>query len=304
MLDRLRAGLARTRNRMANGLRRLSGDRSLEDAIETLEELLYTADVGGLASEILEGIEQEMRSGALASTSQIPASLRRRLRGFLTDGGPLARAADGPTVLLLAGVNGVGKTTSIAKLARWLQSQGHSVLVAAGDTFRAAAVEQLGIWCERLQVDLIRGAENADPASVAHDAIAAAESRDVDYLLVDTAGRLHTQDDLMAELNKVVRVMAKSRPDCPHEVLLVLDATTGQNAIQQARKFGESVKATGVILAKLDGTAKGGAVFAIGRELGLPVKFVGLGEQLDDLEPFDAEQFLDALLQETEADAT
>jgi fused signal recognition particle receptor len=195
----------------------------------------------------------------------------------------------------VAGVNGSGKTTSIAKLAKRLQSDGRKVVVAACDTFRAAAVEQLTIWCERIGCEIVKNQPGSDPASVAHDACERAKARSFDYLIVDTAGRLHTQAHLMRELEKIHRVVSKQIPGAPHEVLLVLDATTGQNAIAQAENFKKVVSCTGIILAKLDGTAKGGAIFTIKQKLGLPVKFVGVGETLDDLEPFDAETYVEAL---------
>jgi len=210
---------------------------------------------------------------------------------------------ESPCVVLVVGVNGSGKTTSIAKLIHWLRGQEKSVLVAACDTFRAAAVEQLSIWCERAGVDVIKGQQGADPAAIAHDAAAAAKARDVDVLLVDTAGRLHTQKNLMAELEKVSRVIGRQIEGAPHHTVLVLDATTGQNAVQQARQFGETVPLTGVFLTKLDGTAKGGATLSVGHQLGLPVLFVGLGEGMGDLEVFEPQEFLDAILDPRNAEA-
>lgn len=301
VLSRLRQGLARTRNRIAHALRRLGGDTSAADTLEALEELLYTADVGALAAELLAEADAMLRSGRLARPGELRAWLPGRLAGLVQGpadaAAPLALDGGPPAVVLVVGVNGSGKTTSVAKLVRWLQRRGHRPLVAAADTFRAAAVEQLTIWCERLGVDLIKGATGADPAAVAHDACDAARARGADVLVIDTAGRLHTQRNLMSELEKVARIAGRQVPGAPHETLLVLDATTGQNAIQQARRFGEIVPLSGVILAKLDGSAKGGAVLAIGRELGLPVKFVGLGEQLDDLAVFAPAEFVDALLE-------
>jgi fused signal recognition particle receptor len=210
---------------------------------------------------------------------------------------PIARSSQKPTVVLVVGVNGAGKTTSIAKLARHLQQQGNSVMVGAGDTFRAAAVEQLTMWAERLGIPIIKQHTGADPAAVAFDAVSAAVARQVDYLILDTAGRLHTQKNLMTELEKVVRVVKKVLPSAPHETLLVLDATTGQNAIRQASEFSKSAPVTGLILAKMDGTAKGGAVFGIRSALPVPVKFLGVGEGVDDLEPFAVEPYVDAILQ-------
>jgi fused signal recognition particle receptor len=210
--------------------------------------------------------------------------------------GSLARAATPPTVILVVGVNGAGKTTSIAKLANHIKRQGHSVLLGAGDTFRAAAVEQLTLWASRLDIPIVKQGTGADPAAVAFDAVSAAIARKVDYLILDTAGRLHTQKNLMTELEKIVRVVKKNLPDAPHETLLVLDATTGQNAIRQASEFARSAPITGLILAKMDGTAKGGAVFGIRDVLPVPVKFLGVGEGLDDLEPFRVEAYVDAIL--------
>ena len=199
-------------------------------------------------------------------------------------------------MVLIVGVNGSGKTTSIAKLTNYLVQQGHSVLLGAGDTFRAAAVEQLAMWANRIGVQVIRQATGADPAAVAYDAVDAAVARGVDYLVLDTAGRLHTQKNLMEELRKIVRVVQKKIPDAPHETLLVLDGTTGQNAVRQAKEFATAAPVTGLVLAKMDGTAKGGAVFGIRREVALPVKFLGVGEGIDDLQPFAAEPFVDAIL--------
>lgn len=295
---RLRAGLSRTRNKIRHAMRTLGGDRSTAETLEALEEILYTADVGPLAGELLEEAEAELKAGRLAGPGEMEAWLRARLLETIQgpdqeDPVPLLDA--GPTVILVVGVNGAGKTTSIAKLVNWLQQRGKKVLVAAGDTFRAAAVEQLTIWCDRLGTDLIKSQQGADPAAVAHDGAEAAVARQADVLIVDTAGRLHTQKNLMSELEKISRVLGRKIDAAPHHTLLVLDATTGQNAVQQARLFGERVPLSGVILSKLDGTAKGGSVVSIGRQLGLPVCFVGLGEQVDDFEVFDPEAFLEAL---------
>jgi fused signal recognition particle receptor len=228
----------------------------------------------------------------------VEAFVKRQLRELLdAPAEGLRYQPAGPTVVMIAGVNGSGKTTSIAKLAHRCQQEGKRVLVAACDTFRAAAVEQLTIWSQRLGCDIVKAQPGADPASVAHDACEKAQARGFDVLIVDTAGRLHTQANLMRELEKIRRVVAKQVPGAPHEVLLVLDATTGQNAIAQAEAFSKLIQCTGVILAKLDGTAKGGAIFGIKQKLGLPVKFVGVGEKVDDLEPFDPEAFVTALFE-------
>jgi fused signal recognition particle receptor len=297
---RLREGLTRTRNRIAHAWRRMSGDASAPETVEALEELLYAADVGPLAGELLREAEAGLAAGRFAHPRELGPWLRGRLAGLVRgpEGLPLAPAAQGaPTVVLVVGVNGSGKTTSIAKLVHHLRGRGHGVMVAACDTFRAAAVEQLAIWCERAGVPLVRGAPGADPASVAHDAAQMARAQRAEYLVVDTAGRLHTQKNLMQELEKIGRVLGRVVPGAPHHTVLILDGTTGQNAIQQARKFGEAVRVTGVVLTKLDGTAKGGATLSVGRELGLPVLFVGVGEGMEDLEIFDPVAFVDALLE-------
>jgi fused signal recognition particle receptor len=210
----------------------------------------------------------------------------------------LIRAAQGPTVVSIVGVNGTGKTTTAAKLAYWIQAQKKTALLAACDTFRAAAIEQIKLWGQRLKIEVIAGDYGADAASVAHDAVAAAQARQADYLFIDTAGRLHTKHNLMQELQKLYRVIGKQLPGAPHEVLLVLDAMTGMNALNQAREFNKAVPLTGLVVTKLDGTSKGGMVVAIQKELGLPIKFIGLGEQPDDLQPFDAKQFAQALFEE------
>ena len=266
--------------------------------MDNLEELLFTADVGPLASELLEKAEAQLKSGELARAADIPQWLREELSQVLLgpDGEPLLKINyDGPTVILVAGVNGAGKTTSIAKLCHWLNAQGNTVMVGACDTFRAAAVKQLQVWCERTGTQCIAGQPKSDPASVAHDAAQAAIAQKADYLIIDTAGRLHNQKNLMAELNKVSRVLERIIPNAPHHSLLVLDATTGQNAIQQAKLFGECVPISGIFLSKLDGTAKGGATLSISKQLSLPVLFIGLGEGKDDLEVFNPSQFIDAL---------
>jgi fused signal recognition particle receptor len=294
---RLRAGLSRTRNKIRHAMRTLGGDQTTAETLEALEEILYTADVGPLAGELLEAAEAELKAGRLAQPGEIQDWLHTQLLEAVLGPGsdPLPLVENGPTVVLVVGVNGAGKTTSIAKLVNLLQKQGRKVLVAAGDTFRAAAVEQLTIWCDRLGADLIKSQQGADPAAVAHDGAEAALARKADVLIVDTAGRLHTQKNLMSELEKISRVLGRKIDAAPHHTLLVLDATTGQNAVQQARQFGECVPLSGVILSKLDGTAKGGAVVSIGRQLGLPVCYVGLGEQIDDFEVFHPSEFLEAL---------
>jgi fused signal recognition particle receptor len=244
-------------------------------------------------------LEEGVRRGRLKSEEDLRAALERRIAELLEspgDPGTIRRAASGPTVVLVAGVNGAGKTTSIAKLARRLSGQGDRVLLAAADTYRAGAVAQLEVWAERLGLPCVSGAAGGDPAAVAFDAIVAAEARGATVVIVDTAGRLHTQEGLMEELRKVVRVIARKVPGAPHETFLVLDGTVGQNAIQQGRLFSEAVAPTGLIVTKLDGTARGGAVVALRRELAVPIRFLGTGEQAEDLEVFEPRRFAEALV--------
>jgi fused signal recognition particle receptor len=296
LYDKFKQGLVRTRGVFSGvaSLFRLRGkvDR---DFLTELEKRLYLADVGTAATtDITERVRQAFLDKEISG--DVEAFVKEQLKQLVTldAGGPNVNPT-GPTVILVAGVNGSGKTTSIAKLAKRLQAEGRKVLVAACDTFRAAAVEQLGVWCARIGCEIVKGQAGSDPASVAHDACERAKARGFDYLIVDTAGRLHTQAHLMRELEKIHRVVSKQIEGAPHEVLLVLDATTGQNAIAQAENFKKTVHCSGIILAKLDGTAKGGAIFTIKQKLGLPVKFVGVGEKLDDLEPFDADSYVEAL---------
>jgi fused signal recognition particle receptor len=296
---KLRASLKKTREKLASGLGRLFGmKRDLNDAfLLELEEVLYGSDLGTTALTVIEGLREDYRERKLKTTDDV----RVRLREILTDclGGAVQRLEKrdgGPLVVLVVGVNGSGKTTSIAKLAQHLKNRGHAVTLAACDTFRAAAVEQLSVWAERLDVPIVRQDTGADPAAVAFDSAEAALARNQDFLLVDTAGRQHTREDLMAELGKIRRVLDKKIPGAPHETLLVLDGTTGQNAIRQAEEFTQVVPLTGVILSKLDGTARGGAVVSIRDRLDLPVRYIGVGETADDLEEFDPQQFLDAIL--------
>ncbi len=296
LYDKFKQQLVRTRGVFANiaSLFRLRGkvDR---DFLAELEKRLYLADVGTAAiTDIIERVRQAFLDKEISG--DVEAFVKQRLKELVTlDSRGVNRHAYGPTVILVAGVNGSGKTTSIAKLAKRLQAEGRTVLVAACDTFRAAAVEQLSVWCQRIGCEIVKNQPGSDPASVAHDACERAKARKFDYLIVDTAGRLHTQSHLMRELEKIHRVVSRQIEGAPHEVLLVLDATTGQNAIAQAENFKKTVQCTGIILAKLDGTAKGGAIFTIKQKLDLPVKFVGVGEKLDDLEPFDADSYVEAL---------
>jgi fused signal recognition particle receptor len=288
-------GLARTREGLSAGLARALGGGMDEKSLEALEEVLIAADVGVKTSQrITEGLRKLHRKGATPEEAR--ASLRKLLLEQLGTPAPIAQAPSGPTAILVVGVNGSGKTTTIGKLAGQYQREGKKVILAAGDTFRAGAIEQLKIWGERAGVAVVAHQEGADPASVIFDALNAARSRGADVVICDTAGRLQAQKPLMDELGKVMRAMGKVLPGAPHEVLLVLDATIGQNALSQARVFREVVGVTGVVLTKLDGTARGGVVVAVREEMGIPVKLVGLGEKLEDLRPFEPEAFVDALI--------
>jgi fused signal recognition particle receptor len=268
--------------------------------LEQLEQVLIEADFGVPATvDLMEFLEGKVRQGVLKTDDDLRAALATRLTTMLSgsgDPGFMATPTNGPSVALMIGVNGVGKTTSVAKLAHRLQRSGKRVLLGAADTYRAGAIAQLQVWAERLGVPCVAGSPGGDPAAVAFDAVDAGLSRKMDIVLIDTAGRLHTQDGLMAELGKVVRVVGKKLPGAPHEVLLVLDGSVGQNAIQQGRLFAQVVKPTGLIITKLDGTARGGAVVALRRELELPIRFIGTGETVDDLEVFDAAKMAEVLV--------
>lgn len=272
------------------------------DDLEQMERILIEADFGVAATmELVEFLEGEVRKGAVKTDADLRQAFTRRVAELLAgpaEPGRLAAPASGPTVVLVVGVNGAGKTTSVAKLARRLTREGKSVLLGAADTWRAGAVAQLETWAERLGIECVSGTAGGDPAAVAFDAVTAALARQVDVVLIDTAGRLHTQDGLMAELGKVVRVVGKKLPGAPHEVLLVLDGTVGQNAVQQGRQFAKVVQPTGLIVTKLDGSARGGAVVALRRELDLPIRFIGLGEGLDDLQVFEAARWAEGLVAE------
>lgn len=301
LFDRFKAGLKKTQDKLVHEIKRIVtlSPRLTADSIEELEQALLGADLGvAMTHQIIaaarKAFETQGRSG-LDFIAVAEREIEKSLAGNQPD---LRRAPAGLTVISIVGVNGTGKTTTSAKLAHWMKGQGKTVLLGACDTFRAAAIEQLKLWGQRLNVEVVAGANNADPAAVAHDAIVAAQARNADYLLIDTAGRLHTKHNLMQELQKVHRVIDKKLPGAPHEVLLVLDGSTGMNALNQAREFHKMVPLTGLVITKLDGTSKGGMVVAIQKELGLPIKFVGLGEQPDDLQPFDAKQFAQALFAE------
>lgn len=268
-----------------------------EELLEELEETLITADMNvNAVQEILDTLRAEAKAQRLREESDVRACLRTLLKGWLGEPAPLTESATPPTVYLFVGVNGVGKTTSIAKVAHRLQRQGKRVLLAAGDTFRAAAIDQLQIWAERLNCDIVKHKEGADPSAVVFDAIQAARARGIDFVLADTAGRQHTHARLMEELKKIYRVAEKALERPPDEVLLVLDAVAGQNAIRQAEEFARALPITGIILTKLDSTSRGGAILTIRKELGIPIKLVGLGEKADQIAPFDPDAFVEGLI--------
>lgn len=298
--DRLKSGLKRTRGQFAEGIGDLFlGKKAIDDdLLEELETLLLMADVGIEATQdIIKSLTEQVSRKSLKDSEALLVALQETLTDLLEPvSKPLEIKSDeGPFVLLIVGVNGVGKTTTIGKLAKQFQKQGKSVMLAAGDTFRAAAVEQLQVWGERNDIPVVAQHTGADSASVIFDALESAKARDIDILIADTAGRLHTSGNLMDELSKVKRVMGKLDETAPHEVMLVLDAGTGQNAINQAKEFHQAVNVTGLTLTKLDGTAKGGVIFAIARLLGIPVRYIGVGEQIDDLRQFDHADFVKAL---------
>ena len=298
--DKLKEKLAKTKNAIVGQIDDLFKNfvKIDEDLFDELEELLISADIGfNTTEEILEQLRDEVKKNRLKEPSDVKVELFKILKDMIGEHEPLNLSTQ-PSVVLVIGVNGVGKTTSIGKISAELKNQGKRVVVAAADTFRAAAAEQLSVWCTRAGVDIIKQGAGADPASVVFDAINAAKSRKADVLIIDTAGRLHNKKNLMDELAKIDRVIGKELPDCAKETLLVLDATTGQNAVMQAKEFKEVSRITGLVLTKLDGTAKGGVVLSIKKELGIPVKYIGVGEQIDDMKPFSADEFASALFAE------
>ena len=302
-LAKLKAGLSKTKQALFGKIDALLKlfVRVDEDLLEELEELLITADVGvETTEEILDRLREEIKEGRLKEPQDIKSSLRVILSDMIGEGEAL-KLDTTPTVILIIGVNGAGKTTSIGKISNRLKKAKKKVVVAAADTFRAAAIEQLAVWCDRAGVDLVKQQEGSDPAAVVFDAIQYTKKKGADVLIIDTAGRLHNKKNLMDELAKINRVITRELPDSARENLLVLDATTGQNAVMQAKEFGKAADITGLILNKLDGTAKGGIVLLIRRELGLPVKFIGVGEKIDDMQEFDAAEFVDALFDGSEA---
>lgn len=301
--ERIKSGLSRTRSQFAEGLSELFlGKKELDDELlEDIETQLLTADIGMAATtQIIANISEQSDRHELKDVEAVHQALKNELTSLLdTNQSPLViDTTKKPYVILVVGVNGVGKTTTIGKMAKRFQSLGHSVMLAAGDTFRAAAVEQLQVWGERNEVPVVAQHTGADSASVIYDAVESAKAKNIDIVIADTAGRLQNKDNLMSELEKVVRVMQKLDPSAPHEVMLVLDAGTGQNAISQAQIFKQAVGVSGISLTKLDGTAKGGVIFAISKQLNLPIRFIGVGEQIDDLRPFEASEFVAALFDE------
>ena len=298
--NKLKVGLSKTRGSITEKI-----DQALqtfkkvdEELFEELEEILITADVGvNTAMEIIDKLRSVTKEKKVTESSQVKDILQQIIGEMLQDKNSSLDLTTTPTVIMVIGVNGVGKTTSIGKIANVLKQQGNKVLLAAADTFRAAAIDQLQVWGERAGVDVIKHHEGADPAAVIYDAIHAAKARHVDVIICDTAGRLHTKKNLMEELKKIHRIISKELPDCNREVLLVLDATTGQNAVNQAKLFSEAADVSGIVLTKLDGTAKGGIVVAIKAEQDIPVKFIGVGEGMEDLQPFDTGAFVEALFE-------
>ena len=299
-LSKLREGLGKTRSALMGGIESVmrSFVKIDEDFLEELEEILITSDVGvGASEEIIDELRERIRDDRIKTRDDTMAALREIISGMIGESEPLHLDTK-PSVILVIGVNGAGKTTSVGKISARLKAEGKRVVVAAADTFRAAAIDQLAVWCDRAGVELVKQSEGSDPAAVVYDAANYARAKGADVLIVDTAGRLHNKKNLMNELAKINRVIDRELPGASRENLLVLDATTGQNAIIQAKEFGEAANITGLVLNKLDGTAKGGIVLSIRRELGLPVKFIGVGEKIADMQPFDAEEFIDALFPE------
>ena len=299
-LDKLKAGLKKTKDALFGKVHDVLSNfvRVDEDLLDELEELLIEADVGvGATEEIMDELRDRIKDGRIKEKEDVMVALQELLTDMIGEGGPLNLSTT-PSVILVIGVNGAGKTTSIGKISNRLRAQGKKVVVAAADTFRAAAIDQLQVWCDRAKVEMVRQNEGSDPAAVVFDAINYAKKKQADVLIIDTAGRLHNKTNLMNELAKINRVIDRELPGAARENLLVLDATTGQNAIIQAKEFGKAANITGLTLNKLDGTAKGGIVLSIKRELGIPVKFIGVGEKIDDMQEFVAAEFIKALFEQ------
>lgn len=296
LFNRLQASLKKTREGTFKKLNRIfTAKRKIDDdLLDEIEEILIAGDVGVETTlDIIDKLKQRVRDEKYETSDELECLIRDEIKNILIV--PASQDKQGLQIVLVVGVNGTGKTTSIAKLAHKYKSEGKSVLLAAADTFRAAAIEQLSVWAERVNCEIIKHQDGADPSAVVFDAISAAQARSVDYLIIDTAGRLHTKSNLMAELNKIVRVINKRIPDAPDQVILVLDASTGQNAVNQAKEFQQVARVDSIFLAKLDGTAKGGVVLAINKELQIPVKYIGTGEKVDDMEEFDPGSFVEGL---------
>lgn len=297
--EKLKAGLAKTKNAIFKQVDDLlkSFVKVDEDLLAELEDLLISADIGvGATEDIIERLREQIKDGHLKEKGQVIAALREILTDMIGDGEPL-KLETTPSVILIIGVNGAGKTTSIGKISNQLKKSGKKVVVAAADTFRAAAIDQLSVWCDRAGVEMVKQHEGSDPAAVVYDAVGYAKRKGADVLIIDTAGRLQNKKNLMDELSKINRVIDRELPGASRENLLVLDATTGQNAVIQAKEFRNAANITGLILNKLDGSAKGGIIISIKRELNIPVKFVGVGEKIDDMQPFDAKEFVSALFE-------
>ncbi len=297
--EKLKAGLEKTRKNIIERVEAVLQTQKIDDStIEEIEEILITSDLGSDAtSHIIELLRDKIKRGNIKTPEDVKTYIRQEMTAMLGKSQPLVVFGEKPFVILTVGVNGVGKTTTIGKLAFRFISEGNSVILAAADTFRAAAIEQLEIWAKRAGAEIIKHQSGSDPAAVAFDAVEAAKHRGIDVVIIDTAGRLHTKSNLMEELKKINRVIKKSIPDAPQEILLIVDATTGQNALRQAQMFKEAIGITGIALTKLDGTAKGGIIFAIKKELGVPVRLIGIGEGIDDLKDFDPMDFVTALFE-------
>lgn len=299
LFNRLKKGLFKTKKSLVEDTEKLAKGRKVDDALlDEFEELLIMADLGPQAADaITEALKAKVKEDKIKNEHDLTKAFKEEAQKILKEGHALMCAGEDPYVILTVGVNGVGKTTTIGKLARRFTDHGFSVTLAAADTFRAAAIEQLEIWADRAGAQIVKHRSGADPAAVAFDAVASAKSRGVDIVIIDTAGRLHTKSNLMEELKKIKKVIGREKPSAPHEILLVVDATSGQNAINQAKIFNEAVGITGIALTKLDGTAKGGIVLAINKELDIPVKLIGVGEAVEDLQDFDPSEFIEALFE-------